>query len=447
MAGKRQRVAQRVAQRAAGRVAVVGAGMAGLAAAHELAKAGHEVTVFEKSSYVGGRIRTDVYEGQRIEGGAQTYFAFYRLTRKLIRELGLAKYETYLPGRTGILRRRKISDVSSAPALLLDGHLSFRSKLLLGKLLRRLLTHWRQLDHERLERAHALDTKSVAEFAVEELNQEILAYVFEPVLSGLFYWRSKEVSQAALFVLLRQALTGLKPMTLRGGLSSLPCALAENLDVRVNHAVRRIRETGRGTYSVTGHNGSQEFRCEFDAVICATTAAVVPRLIPSLSSTQKRFFESIKYSQNVNIAVEVDGNPMAEMPSLYVPPAERHIQTLGAVAQQSDGVISLFSSAKSGAELVDEPDSVISSKLVQDFGKALPTANNGSLRPIPELIYRWPSALPILDVGYFERLRAFQRSMLEPRKLAFCGDYLGGAVIEGAVRSGMDAANRLICRL
>ncbi|MFW6097961.1 MAG: protoporphyrinogen/coproporphyrinogen oxidase, partial [Chloroflexota bacterium] len=428
-------------------VAVVGAGMAGLAAAHALAKKGLAVTVFEKNSYVGGRIRTDVYEGQRIEGGAQTYFEFYRLTRKLIREVDLAEYETYLPGRTGILRRRKIADISSGPALLLDGHLSFRSKLLLGRLLRRLLAHWRQLDHERLERAHALDTKSVAAFAVEELNQEILAYVFEPVLSGLFYWRSKEVSQAALFVLLRHALFGLRPMTLRCGLSSLPRALAQDLDVRVNHTVGQIGETESGTYRVTGHNGLQEFRCEFDAVICATTAAVVPRLIPSLSSAQKRFFQSIKYSQNVNIAVEVDGNPMAETPSLYVPPAEPHIQTLGAVAQQSHGVISLFSSATSGADLVDEPDGVVSSRLVQDFERALPTANNGDLRPIAELIYRWPRALPILDVGYFERLRAFQRSMPEPDNLLFCGDYLGGAIIEGAVRSGMDAANRLICRL
>lgn len=435
MEGKRQRVA------------VVGAGMAGLAAAYELAKEGVEVTVFEKNSYVGGRIRTDVYEGKRIEGGAQTYFEFYRLTRRLIREVDLAKYERTLPGRTGILRRRRISDISSGLALLFDGHLSFGSKLLLGKLLRRLLAHWRQLDHERLERAHALDTKSVAEFAVEELNEEILAYVFEPVLSGLFYWRSREVSQAALFVLLRQALTGLRPMTLRGGLSSLPYAMAQDLDVRVNHTVTQIAKTERGKYRVAGHNGSHAFGHEFDAVVCATTAAVVPRLIPSLSSTQKRFFRSIKYSQNVNIAVEVDVNPIAEMPSLYVPPAERHIQSLGAVTRQSDGVISLFSSATSGADLVDKRDRVVSTRLVQDFEKALPTANNGDLRPIPELIYRWPRALPVLDVGYFDRLRAFRRRKLEPGKLVFCGDYLGGAIIEGAVRSGMDAANRLICRL
>ena len=41
------------------RVAVIGAGIAGLSAGHELKKAGLEVTVFEKNNYPGGRMSTD----------------------------------------------------------------------------------------------------------------------------------------------------------------------------------------------------------------------------------------------------------------------------------------------------------------------------------------------------------------------------------------------------
>ncbi|HEY8459494.1 MAG TPA: FAD-dependent oxidoreductase, partial [Blastocatellia bacterium] len=44
-------------------VAVVGGGLAGLTAANYLARAGFSVTLFEKSSAVGGRAKTDVERG------------------------------------------------------------------------------------------------------------------------------------------------------------------------------------------------------------------------------------------------------------------------------------------------------------------------------------------------------------------------------------------------
>lgn len=428
-------------------IAVVGAGIAGLTAAHQLAKEGFQVTVFEKNDYVGGRIKTDRCRGRTIEGGAQSYFHFYQLTRELIRELGLAQHETYLPGRPGILRHRQIHDVSLGPAFLFGSHLGLRSKCLVGKLLARLLAHWPQLDYERLHKAHHLDTRSVAQYAIHHLNREILDYLFAPILNGLFYWQSKETSQAALFVLLRQALSGLKPMTLRCGLSSLPRALAQNLDVRLNHAVTQITKTESGAYHVAAHDGSQPINREFDAVVCATTASAVPRLLPSLTATQKAFFQNISYSQNVNVAVEVEKDPIPDTTNFFVPLVEPEAHDLGAVTRQSDDVISLFSSAKSGSDLVGETDSVVAARLIHDLQKLLPAPQPGKVRPLSPHIYRWREALPILDVGFFKRLKEFQSGNIESGRLVFCGDYLGGAFIEGAVNSGIKAARRLLSRL
>ncbi len=53
------------------RIAVVGAGIAGLTAARKLAKAGAKVTVFEKSRGVGGRLATRRVEDAGIDHGAQ----------------------------------------------------------------------------------------------------------------------------------------------------------------------------------------------------------------------------------------------------------------------------------------------------------------------------------------------------------------------------------------
>jgi predicted NAD/FAD-dependent oxidoreductase len=53
------------------RIAVVGAGIAGLTAARRLAKAGAEVTVFERSKGVGGRLATRRADAGGIDHGAQ----------------------------------------------------------------------------------------------------------------------------------------------------------------------------------------------------------------------------------------------------------------------------------------------------------------------------------------------------------------------------------------
>src|SRR3954453_19023851 len=58
-------------------VAIVGAGLAGLAAAVHLTEAGRSVRVYEASDAVGGRVRPDLVDGFRLDRGFQVYDTAY----------------------------------------------------------------------------------------------------------------------------------------------------------------------------------------------------------------------------------------------------------------------------------------------------------------------------------------------------------------------------------
>ena len=64
-------------------VAVVGAGLAGLAAAKLVVERGHEVSVYEASNGVGGRVRTDEVDGYLLDRGFQILLTAYPVAQRV----------------------------------------------------------------------------------------------------------------------------------------------------------------------------------------------------------------------------------------------------------------------------------------------------------------------------------------------------------------------------
>jgi len=78
------------------RVAIVGAGLAGLAAAVELVDAGHEVEIFEARSFVGGKVGSWVdADGNHVEMGLHVFFNNYYNLFALLKHVGA--FENLLP--------------------------------------------------------------------------------------------------------------------------------------------------------------------------------------------------------------------------------------------------------------------------------------------------------------------------------------------------------------
>lgn len=71
------------------RVAIVGAGLAGLSTAVELVDAGHEVEIFEARPFVGGKVGSWVdKDGNHIEMGLHVFFGCYYNLFSLMEKVG-----------------------------------------------------------------------------------------------------------------------------------------------------------------------------------------------------------------------------------------------------------------------------------------------------------------------------------------------------------------------
>lgn len=65
-------------------IVIIGAGLSGLACARRLAKAGLGFTIHEASNGPGGRVRTDVVDGFRLDRGFQVFLPAYPMARRML---------------------------------------------------------------------------------------------------------------------------------------------------------------------------------------------------------------------------------------------------------------------------------------------------------------------------------------------------------------------------
>jgi hydroxysqualene dehydroxylase len=82
--------------RAGRRVAVVGAGWAGLAAAVEATQRGHAVTLFEMAAQPGGRAREVRWDGAVLDNGQHILIGAYTETLRLMRSVGLDVAQSFV---------------------------------------------------------------------------------------------------------------------------------------------------------------------------------------------------------------------------------------------------------------------------------------------------------------------------------------------------------------
>ncbi len=257
------------------RVVVVGAGLAGLACAQDLAAAGAGVTVLEAGDAPGGRVRTDVRDGYQLDRGFQVFNTSYpQVQRRMrLRDLQLCPFTPGLLLHTADGRIR-FADPTRQPGELADmlagrlaspGDLAALAALSARDML--LPPSWIR---------HGREQTTVAALAGSGVSGRLIELLFRPFLSGVFLEDSLETSSRFFHLVWRSMLRGTLCLP-RGGMQAIPEQLAGALPpgtLRLGTPVAAL--TGEGVLLADGTDLSA------DAVVVATGPVAAAALLPDL---------------------------------------------------------------------------------------------------------------------------------------------------------------------
>ena len=433
------------------RVAVIGSGIAGLSAAHDLRKAGFEVVVLERDAQAGGRMAETMLGSLRVNTGATILFGFFHQMFDLIRELGLEdrvcavpELETaiasngeieYEVGREGVVR------------LLLHPAIGWRSKLRLPGLLPDLWRAGRRTDPNLAHTAAHFDDESLSEYLRRRVGEDFLEDYVEPIFRAVWGWEPEVISKAYFLPTFAHSVRhGM--FSFRDGIGLLTRTLAAGLDVRLRTRVESVGAASDGERRVVRYrdtSGAGELVA--DLVVCAVPGSRVAGLVEGLAPDQRRFFERVRYTTYSEVHY-VLASP---------PPAWGRTYT-----RRHPSRFSSFQQVPGNPERPGDPPRLfccLSPKTVAEYQAANPPQDVGDwILPAARELYPrldeelaevhvqwWDDMLPEFYPGYIRELASFLEAQ-SPRKrrVYFCGDYLAHAHTGGACASGRRTADTIL---
>jgi oxygen-dependent protoporphyrinogen oxidase len=472
------------------RTAIIGGGIAGLAAAYELdlarkAGAAVEYTLFESRNRLGGSLSSEIVAGAVLERGPDSFLAEKPAASELCRELGLG--DALTPSNDA--GRKTYIVVRNRLVPLPDGLMFLVPTKLIPTALTRLFSLPTKI-RMGLELLHpprpSGGDESVAKLVERHFGREAVDRLADPLLSGIFGGDSAQLSARAVLPrlvemesqygsLTRGMLSAHRKMrsfaktsvqkgksgatrsiftAMRGGMQQMVDALTARLDpasIRISTPVSGIQKTTGGWKIEAG--GAAEL---YDAVILATPAWAAGTLLGGVDQELGNELSAIPYSSSITVNLIYDESQLGRLPDGFgflVPVVEGrsmlactfvHRKFLGR-SPQGKAVLRAFLGgmknealmAKSDAELV----AIVRRELSEILGeKILPM----TAEPEHTQVSRWPRAMAQYAVGHLERKQRIAERVAALPGLRLAGNAYDGIGIPDCIRLGRQAARELL---
>ncbi|WP_316752752.1 protoporphyrinogen oxidase [Streptomyces herbicida] len=452
-----------------GHVVVIGAGIAGLAAAHRLLERGARVTVLEAGRGLGGKLRAGEIEGVRVDLGAESMLARRPEAVGLAREVGLGdRLRPPATATASIWTRGALRPMPKGHVMGVPGTASALSGVLSDEGLARI-----ERDAD-LPRTEVGEDVAVGEYVAARLGREVVDRLVEPLLGGVYAGDAYRISMRSAVPQLFQAAqthdslteavreiqakaavggqSGPVFMGIEGGVGTLPLAVAESVTARggeilTSRPATELRRDADGGWRVTA--GDRVLHA--DAVVVAVPAPAAADLLAAESPGAAAELRAVEYASMalVTLAYRRSEAALPDGSGFLVPPVDG--RTIKA---------STFASRKWGWIAEEDPDVVVLRTSVGRYGETeilehedahLVDVSRHDLRaaigldatPVRTVVTRWTDGLPQYPVGHHARVARIREHVAELPGLAVCGAQYDGVGIPACIASAYAAVDRL----
>jgi protoporphyrinogen oxidase len=269
-------------------VAVIGAGIGGMAAAYDLARRGRRVSVFETAGYVGGLAAgfKEPHWDWSVEKFYHHWFQKDGHILGLIHELGWSDQVIFPRPYTVMYHQGKFYPFDAIPQMALFPGLGWGlNKIRFGLvgLFLKLTNDW-----------HQLEKTTVDAWMRKWAGNQVYEMMWEPMMVGKFGERySKVVNMAWLWARIKARTTRLG--TFQGGFQEFSDRFADRLrqigvEIHLSTPVRSISTAPGGNLRLEFDDGVQDF----DQCLVTTSPALLARMAPTLPSDYLRGLLELK---------------------------------------------------------------------------------------------------------------------------------------------------------
>jgi phytoene dehydrogenase-like protein len=407
------------------RVAIIGAGLAGLACARRLGEAGVPYVVLEASDGVGGRVRTDEVEGFLLDRGFQVLLSAYPEARRVL-DVAALDLKAFYPGALVHTRGRfhRAADPWRHPLDAVGALFSplgtFADKAHIAALRHRVTAgSWDDL-------AARPETTTLEALRRARLSGTMIDRFFRPFLGGVLAGRELTASSRMFDFVFRAFAVGEACLPARG-MGAIPAQLRSALPAEAVRLGARVDAIDDRIVRISGGEA-----VEARAVVVATEAPAAARLTGLAGASGGRALTCLYFAAEKAPVEEpillLDGDGTGPANNVAVPSAVARGYAPAGVALVSATV--LGAPALGDAAL----EAAVRGQMAKWFGPVVRRWRHLRTYRIP---FAQPEQAP-------PALTPWRRPVRVRPGLYVCGDHRDNASINGALESGRRAAEAVI---